>query len=171
MSVSTFKKINAVVVDLSFAQAHDAYLDAGFATGGAFAGAVAQELQTQASTGVCYKGMPMAENVSTGTLVPISQASNTAQARFVGVTIEDITPYVVAKGVKISTARRGKVRSYAGATLTHGQPVKPDTSAAFSGFVPWVSGTDDATLLAGYAYPLTDGNAIAQGDQIFVELV
>ena len=171
---TTFKKVNAVVVDESFAQVHDAALDAGFATGGAFVGNLAptgSELSTQASTGTLAKGMPVALNVSTGTIQPIAQASSSAQARFFGVLEMDITPARVARGTRVACARRGRVRSYAGATLTSGQPVKADTSTAFSGFVAFVVGTDTPDLLAGYAYPLTDGIAISQGDIIFVELV
>lgn len=174
MSVTTFTKVNAVVVDQSFSQTKDAALDAGFASGGSFVNQLAPagaELSQVASVGTLAKGMPVAINASTGTIQPISQASSSAQARFGGVLEVDITPARVATGRRVALARRGRVRSYAGAALTSGQPVKADTSGAFSGFVPFVVGTDTPDLLAGYAYPLTDGLSIAQGDTIFVDLV
>ena len=174
MSVTTFTKVNAVVVDESFSQRQDAFLDAGFQTGGTFVGNLAPmgaELSQTASVGACFKGMPVAINASTGTIQPISQASSSAQARFAGVLTGDVTPARVARGVRMALAKRGKIRSYAGAVLTSGQPVKADTSGAFSGFVPFVVGTDTPDLLAGYASPLTDGISIAQGDTIFIDLV
>lgn len=174
MSVTTFAKVNAVVVDQSFSQVHDAAIDAGFATGGAFAANLAPagaELSQTASVGTCAKGMPAAINASTGTIQPIAQASSSTQARFGGVLTSDISPARAATPRRLALIRRGRVRSYAAAVLNSGDPVKADTSGAFSGFAKWVAGTDSADLLVGYAYPLTDGIAVNQGDTIFVDLV
>jgi hypothetical protein len=172
---STFKRVNSVLVDPVFSQVTDAYPDPLFSS--TYAANVAQELNTTASTSVCYRGFPIARSVSTGKLVPINVASNTANAVYEGVLVGDLTAYVVGRNTKIAVAKRGRVRSYAGGTIVPGGPVKADTAAAFSGFVAWVSGTDGAHLLAGYAYPIADGSdgnppatTIAQGDQIFVDL-
>lgn len=178
---STFKRVNAVVVDPIVTRIGDAYIDAGFATGGAYAANLATELNTVASTGACFRGMPVAIASSTGKLVPINLASGTAStaaARFAGVLLNDLTAYAVARGTKFAIAKSGRVRSYAGGALVVGQPVKPDTAAAFGGFVAWVSGTDTSEQLAGWAFPIADGSdgsapttTMAQGDQIFVDLI
>jgi len=173
---STFKRVNSVVADPNLTRTVDAYVDPGFQAGGAYAANLATDLTTVASTGACFRGMPVALASGTGKIVPINLAS-TAAARFAGVTIEDISSYVVARGVKIALARFGRIRSYAGGALAVGDPVKADTSAAFSGFVKWVSGADLSDSLVGFAFSLNDGSdgnaptlTMAQGDQIFVDL-
>lgn len=175
---STFKRINAVVVDPFTSKTRDAYADAGFAAGGAYVGNLATELNTTASTGACFRGMPVALSTTTGKIVPINQAS-TAAAAFAGVLIGDLTAYQVGRGTKIALATNGRIRSYAGGALTVGDPLKADTSAAFGGFVKWVSGTDSVDLRVGhFAGGLSDGSdgnapvvTAAQGDQIFVDLL
>lgn len=174
---ATFNRVNAVIVDAFTAKTADAYVDAGFAAGGAYVNNLATELNTTASTGACFRGMPVALSVTTGKIVPISQASSTAQARYFGVLIGDLTAYVVGRGTKFAVAKSGRIRSYAGGALNIGDPVKADTSVAFGGFVKWVAGTDADDLLLGNAYPLADGSdgsapttSMAQGDQIFVDL-
>jgi len=124
-----------------------------------------------------YRGMPAAVSKTSGKIVPINTASVAANAFFAGILIEDITAYVAAKGTKIALAQRGRLRSYAGGVMAIGDPVKVDTTAAFSGFLKWVDGTDDPALKVGHAFPIKDGSdgnaptvAIAQGDQIFVDL-
>lgn len=173
---ATFKRVNGVTVDPFTAKIADAYVDAGFATGGAYAANLATELNTTASTGACFRGMPVAIASGSGKIVPIFVAS-TAAARYAGVLVTDLTAYVVARGTKLALQKSGRVRSYAGGALNVGDPVKADTSAAFSGFVKWVSGTDAADLLLGFAFPINDGSdgnaptlTMAQGDQIFVDL-
>jgi hypothetical protein len=176
--VSTFKRVNSVVVDPAFLKSRDGFLHPNF-NGGAFAANLAQENSVTASSGACYRGMPIGLDPATATLVPISASG----AAYYGVLEVDITAYTVARGSKIAIVNEGRVRSYAGAALTVGQAVKADTSAGFAGFVPFVEGTDADHLLAGYAFPLDDGSAshtganaptpataIAAGDIIFVDL-
>lgn len=178
MSLSTFKRVNAVVVDPAFSKVRDGFLHPQF-NQGSYTSNLAQENNTTASTGACYRGMPIGLDAATATLVPI----NASGAAYYGVLEVDITSYTVARGSKIAIASKGRVRSYAGAALTPGQAVKADTSAQFSGFVPFVEGTDAAHLRVGVAFPLDDGSAshtgasaptpavaINQGDIIFVDL-
>lgn len=174
---STFTRINSVVVDPLLTRTTDFYVDPSLQPGGANAGALATELNPVASTGALFRGMPVAVSKTTGKIVPINLASVSANAFYAGVSIEDITAYVAAKGTKIALVTSGKIRSYAGGAMAIGDPVKADTSAAFSGFVKFIAGTDDPTLNVGNAFPINDGSdgnaptvAIAQGDQIFVTL-
>ena len=172
---ATFKKVNSVVVDLSFAQTKDALLDAGFATGGAYVGNLAptgSELATQASTGACFKGMPAAIDQTNGTIVPITCASGASPTgQFGGILTSDVTPARVARGQRLTLAKAGRCRSYAAANgLKAGDPVTADTVAGFSGFRKWIAGTDAVDLRQGHVYPLTDGAAISQGDIVFIEL-
>lgn len=177
--MSTFKRVNAVVVDPAFLKSRDGFLHSQF-NGGSYTSNLAQENSTQASTGACYRGMPIGADPATGFLVPM----NASGAAYYGVLEVDITAYTVARGTKIACAQRGRVRSYAAGALNYGDPVKADTSAAFGGFAKWVQGTDAQSLLVGNAYPLDDGSAshtggsaptpattMAAGDIIFVDLL
>jgi hypothetical protein len=167
MSVTTFPRVKAVVVDESFSQSADAYLDASFPASNS-----AQELSPIASVGACYRGMPVGQSSTTGGLMPI----NTAGVTYCGVLLIDVTAYVIARNLKVGFVRKGRARSYAGGALNWGDPVKADTSANFSGFVKWTSGSDAENLYAGRAYPLQDGSTgtvvatMVQGDAIFVDL-
>lgn len=173
---ATFKRVNSVVVDPFTARIYDAYIDPGFlAPAGAYVANLATELNTVASSSQCFRGQPAGLSTTTGKIVPIS----TAGAVFGGVLVSDLTAYVAARGTKFALVRSGKIRTYAGAALTLGDPVKADTSAQFSGFTKWIAGTDAGDLLVGHAFPLDDGSAsngatpvttMAQGDQMFVEL-
>ncbi|GAC1334040.1 MAG: hypothetical protein NVSMB14_01040 [Isosphaeraceae bacterium] len=173
---ATFNRVNAVVVD-TFATTTDTglYPDASLGAGGVNASSVVPYVGVIASYGQLWRGMPVSILPSTGKLVP----PNAAGAIAVGVLTDDLTTYKLAQQVKITFAKRGRIRSYAGAALTMGQSVKVDTSANFSGFVPWVAGTDDPSLRVGRVFPLDDGSAsngasaatsMAQGDTIFVEI-
>lgn len=174
---ATFTRVNSVIVDPLLTRTRDAYVDPSFSVGGAFAANLASEMNPTASTGAAFRGMPLALASGTGKIVPINVAS-TAAAKYCGVAIEDITAYVSAKGTKIAFATSGRVRSYAGGALNLSDPVKADTSAAFSGFVKWVSGTDGDDLRLGHVAFINDGSdgnapavSAAQGDTIFVDLI
>jgi|SRR5579872_33923 len=165
---ATFTRVNSVVVDESFSQTTDAFLDPGFAAG-TYNANLALELNPLASTGALYRGMPI--SIASGSAGIIPYAST---AQYGGVLLQDITAWQVAKNGKIGLIRKGKIRSYAGGALTVGQEVKPDPAG--NGFVAWVSGTDAVDLRVGRAYPTQDGStgtagtAMAQGDTIFVDL-
>lgn len=176
--MSTFKRVNAVVVDPAFLKSRDGFLHPQF-NQGSYTANLAQENQTLASSGACYRGMPIGLDPATGTLVPISASG----AAYFGVLENDITAYQVARASKIAVAQRGRVRGYAGGTLAIGDPVKADTSAGFAGFVKWIVGTDAQSLNVGNAFPIDDGSAshsgtggptpavaIAAGDTIFIDL-
>lgn len=170
----TYARVNGVLVDPNQSRTNDAYLDPQFQNTGSYAANVAQPLQIVASSGACYRGMPIGQSPSSGMLVPI----NASGAVYRGVLLDDLTAYVVARATKVAFAHSGRVRSYAAAALTAGAPVSPDTSASFSGFKPWASTAANPTPV-GYAWPLDDGSAengssaattMAQGDTIFVDL-
>jgi|SRR5579872_239922 len=177
---TTFTRINAVVVDESFSRRADAFLDPAWAAG-TYAANQATDLNPLASSGGCYRGMPVALASATGKLVPISQVTvpaSTSAARYYGVLAEDISAFVVARNGKVPVVHAGRVRSYAGGTLQTGDPVKPDITTGFNGFVKWVDGTDSVELRVGHAYSTLDGSdgnspgvTMAQGDTIFVDLV
>lgn len=168
---STFKRVNGVEVDSRLTRVVDHYLDPGF-TSGAYVSNSTPQNSTIASSGACYRGMPVGLNTANGKLVPIS----TAGATFRGVLLLDLTGLVIAKNSKVAVATSGRIRSYAGGALNIGDPVKADTSAQFNGFVKAIVGTD---IVVGHAYPIDDGSAsngvsaaisMVQGDTIFVEL-
>jgi hypothetical protein len=173
---ATFTRVNGVLVDTSKASIDTGrYLDPAFQAPGSYSANIAFPLQTVASASLMYRGQGCAISLATGMLVPPS-APNSIPA---GVLLDDITPYVAAKGTKVTFITRGKVRTYAGAALTIGQAVTMDTSASFCGFVPWAS-TMSPNLIHGHAFPLDDGSAengasaastMAQGDNIFVSLL
>ena|SRR5579872_6824499 len=165
---ATFTRVNAVIVDESFSQTWDAFLDPGFVAG-TYNANLAIDLNPLASTGALYRGMPISLASSSGGIIPYAST-----AQFGGVLVQDITPWQVARNGKISLVRKGRIRSYAGGALTFGQEVKPDPAG--NGFVAWVAGTDAVDLRAGRAYPTQDGSTgtpgttMAQGDTIFVDL-
>ena len=171
-----FTRVNGVLVDPAHSQTVDFYPDPSLQTGGANAASVVPiPGTTVASGGVLFRGQPIAVSQTTGMLVPANAASSSA----CGVLLDDLTAYVVARGTKIAVVKRGRIRSYAGGSLTVGDPVKFDVSSTFTGFKKWVSGTDAADLLVGHAYPTDDGSAengasagttMALGDTIFVTL-
>lgn len=182
ITASTFARVTSVLVD-PFQTTTDTglYPDASLLPGSTSASTVVPINGVTATVGQMWRGMPAYVNTSTNRIVAPNAASATSV--FVGVLVDDLTAYVVARGTKITFAKRGRVRTYAGASLIVGQPVKPDTGAAnsgnFAGFIPWVDGTDSVQLLAGRAYPLDDGSAgngapsastMAQGDTIFLDL-
>jgi hypothetical protein len=174
---ATFTRVNGVLVD-PFQSTTDTglYPDPQFANAGSYSANLAQPLTTVASQGACYRGMPIGISPSSGMLVPISASG----AVYAGVLVDDLTAYVIAAQRKVTFVRKGRVRSYAAGALTIGDPVKADVASTFSGFKKWVTGTDGAELLKGYAYPVDDGSAengasaastMAQGDTIFVNLI
>lgn len=176
---ATFKRLNTVVVDSRLAVIQDAYVDSGFQPGGSFSANLANQLSVVASTGACYRGMPVGLSITSGKIVPASEIG-AARAVYGGVLSSDITSYVAGRGTKLAIVRGGRIRSYAATALAIGDPVKADTSAAFSGFAKWIAGTDATDIRLGHAYPIDDGSAsnganvtlaAAQGDQIFVELL
>lgn len=174
---ATFTRVNGVQVDTSQISTDiGLYPDPQFQGSGSYSASLAQSLTTVASQGGCYRGMPIGVSIVTGMLAPISASG----VQYIGVLVDDLTAFVLAKGTKITYAKRGRVRTYAAGALAVGDPVKADTAVAFSGFKKWVSGTDAADLLRGHAFPVDDGSAengataastMAQGDTIFVDLL
>lgn len=179
LTASTFARVTSVLVDPALTTTDTGlYPDVSLQPAGLNASSVVPINGTTASAGQMWRGMPAYYLPTTGKLVPPNNAAS-GTAVFVGVLVDDLTAYVVARGTKVTFAKRGRVRTYAGATLLAGQPVKPDTSTPYAGFIPWVDGTDSVQLLAGRAYPLDDGSAsngataassMAQGDTIFLDL-
>lgn len=179
---ATFNRVNGVLVDPWSAQTNDYYADPSLLTGSSNAAAVVPITGSTATYGQLWRGMPVYLNPNTGMLIPPNDpnaSSIASTAVYAGVLIDDLTTFALARGTKIAVVRKTRVRSYAGGSLTIGQPVKPDTSANFSGFVAWVDGTDDIQSFVGNAFPLDDGSAengasaattMAQGDNIFVNL-
>src|SRR6266702_5177043 len=177
---ATFTRINTVVVDPNFAQIGDSYPDPLLST--TYVANLATEQNTTASYGQLFRGMPVWYSRLSVKIVPPPASIGTSSTSglttaFLGVLVVDLTAYVLARGTKIAVARKGRVRSYAGGTMLPGDPVKVDISSNFSGFTKWISGTDDAVLKVGYAWPIEDGSTagtpvitIAQGDTIFVDL-
>jgi len=174
---ATFARINAVAVDPQHLMTDTGlYPDPQLQPGGSFSSNVVPIVGPTASYGQLWRGMGIALNPATGFLVPPSASG----AVPMGILVDDLTSYVLARGVKITFAKRGRVRTYAGAAMTVGQNAKIDTSANFCGVVPWVKGTDDPSLIVGKVAPLDDGSAengasattaINQGDTIFVDLL
>lgn len=171
---ATFNRVTSVTVDTTFDQTDTGlYPDAQFASGGSFAASVVPLTGPTATYGQLWRGMPIGVNPASGRLVPPSASG----AVIVGVLLDDLSAFVLAKGTKVTFVKRGRVRSYAGGNLNAGDPVKVDTSANFSGFTKWTSGTDAVELRIGRAFPLDDGSAtgtpstaMVQGDTIFVDL-
>lgn len=179
LTASTFARVTSVVVDPNMTVTDTGvYPDNSLLAGGLNASSVVPINGPTASAGQLWRGMPAYILPTTNKLVPPNNAAS-GTAVFVGVLVDDLTSYVLAKGTKVTFAKRGRVRTYAGASLTAGQPVKPDTSTPYAGFIPWVDGTDSVQLLAGRAFPLDDGSAsngssaavsMSQGDVIFLDL-
>lgn len=180
---STFTRVNSVIVDPTQTRIRDAYLDPGVAVGGTYAANLATTLQTTATYGQLYRGMPVLISRVNARIVPPSAGNGTSSTTgstttFGGVIISDITSYITARGSKLALAQSGRIRSYAGGALLPGDDVKVDISSNFSGFIAWVKATDDVALRVGRAWPLDDGSttgtpatSIAQGDTIFVDLI
>ncbi len=177
---STFARVNGVLIDPLTAQTNSLYADPSLITGSSNAAAVVPITGSTAQYGQLWRGMPIFVNQSTGKLVPPNDAGVAGSTSlYVGVLIDDFTTFHLARQTKVSYIQKGRVRSYAGGTLTIGQAVKPDTSSNFSGFTAWVEGTDDLALRVGQFLPIDDGSAengstagtgAVQGDTIFVNL-
>ncbi len=183
ITASTFARVTSVIVDPAFLQTDmGKYPDASLIAGGANASSIVPASGPSgltATVGQLWRGMPIFMLQNTGKLVPPNNAAS-GTAVYQGILIDDLTSFVLARGTKITYAKKGRVRSYAGAALNDGDPVKPDTTATFAGVLKWVDGTDSVQLRIGYAYPLDDGSAsngstaastMAQGDTIFVDLI
>lgn len=187
ITASTFARVTSVIVDPAFTQTDiGRYPDPLLLSGGADNSAIVPAsgpAGLTAQVGQLWRGMPIYLNNATGKLVPPNTSASTTSA-YVGVLADDLTTFVLARGTKVGFVKKGRVRSYAGASLKVGDPVKPDTGAsnsgAFAGFIKWIDGTDSVQLRVGYAYPLDDGSAsngstaastMAQGDVIFVDLI
>ena len=176
---STFTRVNSVTVNPAFAQTFDGYLDPAVAVGGSYSSALATEQNIVATYGQLFRGMPVLRANATGKIVPPNAGLlSTSTTSWFGVLAVDVTAWISNRPSKIAVVKKGRVRTYAGGALTTGDPVKVDTSANFSGFVKWVAGTDDASLLRGYMAPINDGSdgnapavSAAQGDTIFVDLI
>jgi hypothetical protein len=179
---ATFTRVNSVIVDPTQTKIRDAYVDLSLSPGSSSAANLASTLNTTATYGQLFRGMPVFISRVSGKIVPPSAGNGTSSTTgsttsFGGVLISDLTSYIVARGTKLALALSGRIRSYAGAVILPGDEVKVDTSANFSGFVTWAKATDDVALRVGRAWPLDDGSTtgtpattIAQGDTIFVDL-
>ncbi len=178
---STFARVSGVLVDAHTAQINSLYPDPSLLAGSTNASAVVPVTGSSALYGQLWRAMPIFINNLTGKLVPPNDAGVAGSTSvYTGVLVDDFTNYKLAQGTKVSYIQHGRVRSYAGGTLTVGDWVKPDTSANFSGFVKWVDGTDDVIYRVGQFLPIDDGSAengssagtgAVQGDTIFVNLV
>jgi len=175
MAWTTTTRINAVVVngfDVSTDQGH--YADPTLYAGGTYASCtVPIEGNPIATAGQLFRGMPAFLSPLTMMLCP----PNASGAIYIGTLYDDVTQLRLARGTKIGVATRGQRRVYAGASMSAGSLVKPDLSTVFTGYVPWVSGTDAESLKAGIVFPLDDGSAengasaaitIAAGDTVFL---
>jgi hypothetical protein len=178
---STFARVSGVLVDAHTAQINSLYPDPSLIAGSSNAAAVVPVTGSTALYGQLWRGMPIFINNLTGKLVPPNDAGVAGSTSvYTGVLVDDFTTFSLARQTKVSYIQRGRVRSYAGGTLTVGDFVKADTSSNFSGFVKWVDGTDDVIYRLGQFLPIDDGSAengvtagtgAIQGDTIFVNLV
>ncbi len=178
---STFARVSGVLVDPHTAQINSLYADPSLNAASTNASAVVPVTGSTAQYGQLWRGMPIYINNVTGKLVPPNDAGVAGSTSvYTGVLVDDFTSFHLARGTKVPYIQRGRVRSYAGGTLTVGDWVKPDVSANFSGFLKWVDGTDDVIYRVGQFLPIDDGSAAngatagtgaVQGDTIFVNLV